>query len=41
MMIVLGVSGGIAAYKAVALARLLVEDGHDVHVVHAEPASSR
>ena len=31
--IVLGVSGGIAAYKAVALARLLVEAGHDVHVV--------
>lgn len=33
MNIVLGVSGGIAAYKAVALARLLVEAGHDVHVV--------
>lgn len=31
--IVLGVSGGIAAYKAVALARLLVEAGHEVHVV--------
>lgn len=33
MNIVLGVTGGIAAYKAVLLARLLVEDGHDVHVV--------
>ena len=38
MMIVLGVSGGIAAYKAVALARLLVEDGHDVHVVPTDDA---
>lgn len=33
MNIVLGVTGGIAAYKAVSLARLLVEAGHDVHVV--------
>ena len=33
MNIVLGVSGGIAAYKAVALARLLVEAGHEVHVI--------
>ncbi|SJN08572.1 Phosphopantothenoylcysteine decarboxylase / Phosphopantothenoylcysteine synthetase [Leucobacter sp. 7(1)] len=33
MNIVLGVSGGIAAYKSVALARLLVEAGHEVHVV--------
>ena len=33
MNIVLGVSGGIAAYKVVALARLLVEAGHEVHVV--------
>jgi len=31
--IVLGVSGGIAAYKAVALARLFVEAGHELHVV--------
>src|SRR5690625_2504270 len=31
--IVLGVTGGIAAYKSVLLARLLVEAGHDVHVV--------
>ncbi len=33
MNIVLGVSGGIAAYKAVLLARLFVEAGHDLHVV--------
>ncbi|GAA2187236.1 bifunctional phosphopantothenoylcysteine decarboxylase/phosphopantothenate--cysteine ligase CoaBC [Leucobacter alluvii] len=33
MNIVLGVTGGIAAYKVVQLARTLVEDGHDVHVV--------
>jgi len=31
--IVLGVTGGIAAYKAVLLARLFVEAGHEVHVV--------
>ena len=29
----LGVSGGIAAYKAVSLARLFVEAGHELHVV--------
>ncbi|MDS2171763.1 bifunctional phosphopantothenoylcysteine decarboxylase/phosphopantothenate--cysteine ligase CoaBC [Nesterenkonia sp. CL21] len=33
MRIVLGVSGGIAAYKAVHLVRLLREDGHQVDVV--------
>lgn len=33
MNIVLGVTGGIAAYKAVLLARLLVEAGHEVHVI--------
>lgn len=33
MNIVLGVTGGIAAYKSVLLARLLVEAGHEVHVV--------
>ena len=33
MNIVLGVSGGIAAYKAVSLARLFVEAGHELHVV--------
>jgi len=31
--VVLGVTGGVAAYKAVALARLLVEAGHAVRVV--------
>lgn len=33
MRIVLGVAGGIAAYKAVLLLRLLREEGHDVRVV--------
>ena len=33
MFIVVGVTGGIAAYKSVQLVRLLIEDGHDVHVV--------
>lgn len=33
MNIVLGVTGGIAAYKAVSLARLFVEAGHELHVV--------
>lgn len=33
MNIVLGVTGGIAAYKSVALARLLGEAGHEIHVV--------
>lgn len=36
--IVLGVSGGIAAYKSVSLARLFVEAGHDVHIVPTEDA---
>ena len=36
--IVLGVSGGIAAYKAVSLLRLLTESGHDVHVVPTRAA---
>jgi phosphopantothenoylcysteine decarboxylase/phosphopantothenate--cysteine ligase len=31
--VVLGVAGGIAAYKAVELLRQLTESGHDVHVV--------
>lgn len=31
--VVLGVAGGIAAYKSVELLRLLTESGHDVHVV--------
>ena len=35
--IVLGVSGGIAAYKACSLLRLLTESGHDVTVISDEP----
>lgn len=38
MNIVLGVTGGIAAYKSVLLARLLVEAGHELHVVPTEAA---
>ena len=38
MNIVLGVTGGIAAYKAVLLARLLVEAGHELHVVPTSDA---
>ena len=38
MNIVVGVSGGIAAYKAVGVVRGLVESGHDVHVVPTEAA---
>jgi len=33
MEIVVGVTGGIAAYKTVHLVRLLIGDGHNVHVV--------
>ena len=33
MNIVVGVTGGIAAYKVVQLVRLLVQGGHEVHVV--------
>ena len=33
MHIVLGVTGGVAAYKSASLARLLVKQGHDVQVV--------
>jgi phosphopantothenoylcysteine decarboxylase/phosphopantothenate--cysteine ligase len=36
--VVVGVSGGIAAYKAVAVIRALVLAGHDVHVVATEAA---
>ncbi|MGJ9412176.1 bifunctional phosphopantothenoylcysteine decarboxylase/phosphopantothenate--cysteine ligase CoaBC [Aeromicrobium sp. CF4.19] len=36
--IVLGVSGGIAAYKAALLLRLFTESGHDVRVVPTEAA---
>ncbi|MFM7597779.1 MAG: bifunctional phosphopantothenoylcysteine decarboxylase/phosphopantothenate--cysteine ligase CoaBC [Actinomycetota bacterium] len=36
--VLLGVSGGIAAYKACSLLRLLREEGHDVRVVPTESA---
>ncbi|WP_298228826.1 bifunctional phosphopantothenoylcysteine decarboxylase/phosphopantothenate--cysteine ligase CoaBC [Gryllotalpicola sp.] len=38
MTIVVGVTGGIAAYKAVSLVRTLVLAGHDVHVIPTEAA---
>ena len=38
MRIILGVSGGIAAYKAVLLLRILTEAGHQVRVVPTEAA---
>lgn len=38
MRILVGVSGGIAAYKAVTIIRSLVLEGHDVHVVPTESA---
>jgi phosphopantothenoylcysteine decarboxylase/phosphopantothenate--cysteine ligase len=38
MNVVVGVTGGIAAYKAVAVVRALVLAGHDVHVVATEAA---
>ncbi|MGO1182073.1 MAG: bifunctional phosphopantothenoylcysteine decarboxylase/phosphopantothenate--cysteine ligase CoaBC [Micrococcaceae bacterium] len=38
MRIVLGVSGGIAAYKAALLLRLMTEAGHDVEVVPTQNA---
>jgi phosphopantothenoylcysteine decarboxylase/phosphopantothenate--cysteine ligase len=37
-MVVVGITGGIAAYKAVGVARGLVLLGHDVHVVPTEAA---
>jgi len=36
--VVVGITGGIAAYKAVGVIRLLVLAGHDVHVVATEAA---
>ena len=36
--VVLGVSGGIAAYKACELLRLFTESGHDVRVVPTDAA---
>ncbi|SDC19398.1 phosphopantothenoylcysteine decarboxylase / phosphopantothenate--cysteine ligase [Sanguibacter gelidistatuariae] len=38
MRVILGVSGGIAAYKAVLLLRLLAEAGHSVRVIPTESA---
>jgi phosphopantothenoylcysteine decarboxylase / phosphopantothenate---cysteine ligase len=38
MRVVLGVSGGIAAYKVVSVLRSLTEDGYDVHVVATSAA---
>src|SRR6266496_1879128 len=38
MKILLGVGGGIAAYKAAELARLLMQDGHEVQVLMTEAA---
>ncbi|HNV14715.1 MAG TPA: flavoprotein, partial [Dermatophilaceae bacterium] len=38
MRVVLGVSGGIAAYKAASLLRRFTESGHDVTVVPTEAA---
>ncbi|MFT4220752.1 MAG: bifunctional phosphopantothenoylcysteine decarboxylase/phosphopantothenate--cysteine ligase CoaBC [Microbacterium sp.] len=39
MFVVVGVTGGIAAYKTVHLVRLLVQDGHAVHVVPTQDAT--
>jgi phosphopantothenoylcysteine decarboxylase/phosphopantothenate--cysteine ligase len=36
--IVVGITGGIAAYKAVGVARLFVKAGHDVHIVPTDNA---
>lgn len=38
-MILLGVTGSIAAYKAVEILRLLVKAGEDVHVLMTEAAT--
>ncbi|QHC68481.1 bifunctional phosphopantothenoylcysteine decarboxylase/phosphopantothenate--cysteine ligase CoaBC [Rathayibacter sp. VKM Ac-2759] len=38
MNVVVGITGGIAAYKAVGVVRSLVLEGHDVHVVATEAA---
>ena len=38
MRVVLGVAGGIAAYKAAHVLRLLTEAGHDVRVVPTRAA---
>ena len=36
--VVVGITGGIAAYKAVSVVRELVLRGHDVHVIATEAA---
>jgi phosphopantothenoylcysteine decarboxylase/phosphopantothenate--cysteine ligase len=36
--VIVGVTGGIAAYKTVQLVRLLVQDGHEVHVIPTDDA---
>jgi phosphopantothenoylcysteine decarboxylase/phosphopantothenate--cysteine ligase len=36
--VIVGVTGGIAAYKTVHLVRLLVQDGHEVHVIPTDDA---
>ncbi|MCT7057386.1 flavoprotein, partial [Salmonella enterica] len=33
MFVVVGVTGGIAAYKSATLVRTLVKNGHEVHVI--------
>ena len=38
MFVVVGVTGGIAAYKTVQLVRALVTNGHEVHVVPTDDA---
>ena len=38
MYVIVGVTGGIAAYKTVQLVRLLVLDGHEVHVIPTDAA---
>lgn len=38
MFVVVGVSGGIAAYKTVQLVRALVTNGHEVHVIPTDDA---
>jgi phosphopantothenoylcysteine decarboxylase/phosphopantothenate--cysteine ligase len=38
MKVLLGVGGGIAAYKAAELARLLMQDGHEVQVIQTKAA---
>ena len=37
--ILLGLTGGVAAYKAAELCRLLIRQGHDVRVVMTEAAT--